>query len=232
MKRKMKRRSYGRRSMFRRKYSRPYGRKRFKLTRKLYLRPPEVKYTWYTRYVEQSFTNANLSTASKQISSSNYGDIIAWPAYGTTDNTRVGDTIHPVRLWIRYTIGLTSSVTGARVRVIIFSYPTVPSGSINFWQIAVNSAIMGTPDRETVKYVYFDKIHTLNATQPSAITYAAPVDVNIKLRKPVVFASSSTTPKDPSKTLYVAVFPVLTNSVAATTTAWVDMVSHLYYTDN
>lgn len=233
-----RRRSMKRRSM-RRRFRRTYARKRFATVKRLSYARPEVKYTVLNAYVESTFFNWNRTTATTQLGltggQNDYCQIITWPSQGTSDTTRIGDTIRPIRLWIKYQLALTSSYKGCLVRVILFTLNTINNNGATqtFWQTAINSPIMGVPDREIVRNVLYDKIHTMNANIDGVITYFKSHDINIRLSRPVVFVGGGTVPKNPADVIYMAILPALINNVSASVAlVWANVTSRFYFYDN
>lgn len=165
-------------------------------------------------------------------------NLITFPSQGTTDNTRIGDTIQPVKLYVKfgfsnYEVGEISD--GVAIRVVIFSAPfewTVASTIVNFFQTSIPFPVyQGMINHEVISKVYYDKVHVIysNGTYQPTKLYK----VNIKLYKPIVFSAGGTTPRDPKNILYMVVMGQAgkEDRADATVIGSCFVHSNFYYTD-
>lgn len=196
---------------------------------------PEVKYVATMMQDQTNIPGAYNSTASANLTSSYYGKATYFPAQGTTDVTRIGDTIHPIKCWIYTTFWNNPTYSSIIVRIIIFSMNYDPSGATisAFWQSAIkNPCITGVVNREVVRKVYFDKQYTIRANISSQAVLRKTVNINIRMKKPIVFAGGQTTPKDPANNLFIAYIPEELETNATATLMRVTTASNFYYVDN
>jgi len=178
------------------------------------LRKLEVKYM--NKNIQQTIYERSGTTTS--LSSSDYTILFAYPAQGTSDIDRIGDTINPVKIWVRMTVESITGRPSVNLRVIIFTLPvaqTTLQTVTFFWQSsASNQAINGNVNREVVHKVYYDKTFNINTgtsyyqsssnTNNPTACCAKPRSINIRLRKPIVFGGGVIIPKEPKNTFYIA----------------------------
>lgn len=196
---------------------------------------PEVKYVATQMQLATNINGCYNSTASANLATSFFSKATYFPSQGTTDTTRIGDTIHPIKLWITTTFWNSPSYGNLLARIIVFSMNAdYTSTAISaFWQSAINSPVCtGVVNREVVRKVYFDKQYVIKANYTSSAVYRKNININIRMKKPIVFAGGQTTPKDPSNNLYIAyLFEDMENSTTVTV-ARVTTSSNFYYVDN
>lgn len=218
--------SFKRRKSFRRRRSN-FSKMKFK---------PEVKYTVLPWAINLNVPNHFPTTASESIPAANNTiNIMTWPSQGTSDITRVGDTIHPVKAWIRLVFNKTNTAPQCTFRIIIYRHNKVLTSGIqaNFWQTAVTNPNMGVVDREIVYKVLYDRVHVLNGTLTDEELVKKPIDINIRFRKPVIFHNGSIIPKDPRDELHAVFVPMIPlNNSAAATPITMSATTRFYYFDN
>jgi len=195
---------------------------------------PEVKYKTY-------LTTGNFRTlvsSSSDLSNSDYFLFGAYPSQGTTDGTRIGDTINPIKYWIRITFHnsiFSPVITSYQIRIIIFSMPVVvtTTGPItNFWQTTTQLPVtQGVVDREVVHKVYYDKKFVINQNFTDHVVMRKPLSIKIRLKNPIVFNAGGTTPKQPRDVLYYSIFAYDTVSTTNSATGKFQFASSFYYTD-
>lgn len=225
---------YSKRKVYKKKY---YKRRRSNAYRLRF--KPEVKYYPLNIWAATAFYNRNLATASNNLPSGNYTLMGFYPGVGTSDLTRIGDTIHPIKFWVRLAIYFTDSFADTHavmVRIIIFTMPkqqTAGTDITGFFQHAVqNQAALGNVDREQVHKVYYDRrfIFNANLTNQNMLKF---VQINIPMRKPVVFGGGSTVPRDQTKLFYIACVPALSGSTDSTSVICrCDATVNFYFYDN
>lgn len=209
-----------------------YSRRRFK---------PEVKYTTAVTWPFNLFGTRYLSVASAELPTSHFTRVVIYPSQGTTDTSRIGDTIHPIKIWFRISIATELSVISgsprysAIVRIIIFTLPGNPLTNpiSQFFQAAVRNQTMdGVIDREVIKNVYYDKKHILNQNLIGQ-SFTRIINLNIRMKRPIVFSSGSTDPRDWSRNFYIACVPWNSGSQTSTDdVARVTCSASFYYYDN
>lgn len=178
-----------------------------KLGRSLRYRKPEVKYTSST--VSSTDTSVYNRNADEQLLSlSDHFALFTYPLQGTTDNTRIGDSLNPLKIYVRIMIRNATAVTApAFMRVMIFTIDSAyNSSTINtFWQVTTpRNAYANVINLELVRKVYYDKVFPMNMNYGTA-PMSKFKKINIKLRKPVVFSAGSTTAKNASDNFRIAV---------------------------
>lgn len=192
---------------------------------------PEVKYTILSTTSPLGIAVRYISSSS--LSSSDYRTLFEFPAQGTSDTQRLGDTITPVKLWVRIVVNSISNVDSCVVRVIIFTMNQVVSSTIsNFFQAStINPAILGVVNREIVNKVYYDKMITLNRSDANN-QLAKPRNINIKLRKPIVFYNGSQTPRDPKNIFYIGYMMYIpTATTDSADKGFMNVHTNFYFTD-
>jgi len=191
----------------------------------------EVKYT----SMYQLDQIANRKVGSSTLSVSDYYGLITFPSQGTTDVSRIGDTIMGRKLWVRFTVENVAANNSSCIRVIIFnSKNTALGGSIaDFWQASDdNPAITGVVNREVVNKVFYDKVITLNSTIASTRTVFKPINVNIAMRWPIIFSNGGIVPKDPRNRIFMAALVYLPGATADNASqAFLNVRSNFYFTD-
>lgn len=197
---------------------------------------PEVKFVQRTVAEDYGVPGAYSAAGSANLLGSQYSYIIIFPSQGTGDTQRIGDTIHPIKLWVRIFITNVPTYAQLVARIIIFTMNTdctaVPTIN-NFWQGSTrHPSIMGTVNLEVVRKVYFDKQYIISSQYAAIATYRKTTHVNIRLKKPVVFAGGSTSPKNPADNFYIAyIVEDVYNNVTATC-ASVNVFANYYWVDN
>jgi len=196
---------------------------------------PEVKY----KDLSTSIAIFNKKAATGNLSGSSWVKIINFPDQGTTDLTRIGDTIMGKKLYARFTIW-GSTVNGANsslVRIIIFNVkatPLVAGNAVNgFFQQAVDRpAFNGIVNREIVNKVFYDKQHRVVPPYASDEYSFKTSNINISMRWPIIFAGGSVIPKDSRNTLYVAAIGYSNNRVEDLSLGNLDVSTNFYFTDS
>lgn len=196
---------------------------------------PEVKYTVRTTtFAGVWFRDANTST----LNSADYSELNSFPAAGTSDNQRIGDTILGKKLYIR--MAFTSRTDSAFVRVIIFNMRVVQSSTnaiAGFWQTEVGRpTVYGIINREIVNKVFYDKVKpfqnnltTTTAASPRCLFFK---NLNISMKWPVIFKSGTSDPKDPRNQLFIAcIMSSPTGSADTISMGRLDVTCNMYYSD-
>jgi len=195
-------------------------------------RRPEVKYT--TSLIQSDI--AERATNSTALDISLYSKLNYFPSQGTTDSTRIGDSIYPVKIWVKFTLESKNTPASINVRVIIFSLPkdqSTSSSVLAFWQTStVNQAINGCVNREVVYKVYYDKIFSIDQRVSGTNVCLRTRDINIRMKRPITFAAGSTDSKNRTDQLYIAYIGYNPGaSLAETVVGYINCQTHFYYTD-
>lgn len=196
---------------------------------------PEVKYAT-TDWRGQGVRHRLTATADLLVG--DFQRIISFPAQGTTDITRIGDTIMGKKLYVRLTIyqnAAADSTTASIFRVIVFNMKvtTATNVALNaFWQTSYPAqAINSIVNREVVNKVFYDKQHYLQSNTSGQSACLKTILININMRWPIVFPGGTQIPKDPRNNIFIAVVGFKTEGVDAALMAQWDVTSNFYFTD-
>lgn len=195
---------------------------------------PEVKFT-NTAFTDVSIKN--FKSVAVDLDVSEIKSLCSFPAQGTTDSTRIGDTILGKKLYIRMFLYQPDARAGnaCMVRIIVFNLKfDLPANNIaGFWQtsIAPNS-MNGIVNREVVNKVFYDKVVVFQPQIADKAVYSKPKNINISMRWPIIFSAGSTTPKDPRNRIYIHVAGYSDTPVAAAILGVYSLNANFYYTDS
>lgn len=196
---------------------------------------PEVKFTSRTVTQPDVIFRDAVHTDLKV---GDYIELNNFPTQGTSDNTRIGDTIVGKKLYIR--MAFTTRTDSAFVRIIIFNMKKVISSSSDisaFWQASVSRpTIYGVINREVVNKVFYDKVKpfqnnftTTLAAAPRCLFFK---NLNISMKWPIIFSSGGTTPKDPRNQLFIAcIMSSPTGSADGTNAGRLEVCTNFYFSD-
>lgn len=202
--------------------------------RNLFFMKPEVKYTRQ----DHSTDVAGRTTSTTSLGPSDYLLLFAYPSQGTTDNTRIGDSIKIKNIWIRFQLENVTNVNANSIRIIIFTLsngapPTPGTTTIaSFWQVASGKqAILGTVNREVVHNVWYDKVHTILSQTLNTRTPTKMVNINIRLKKlsQVTFASGSADPKNITQRFYIAFLAHQPGASSDSLSGYMNLTTTMYY---
>lgn len=160
----------------------------------------------------------------------------SFPAQGTTDSSRIGDTIMGRKVYIRMFVYQPDARAdnACMFRIIIFNLKfDLPTTNIaNFWQVAIGpNSMTGLVNREVVNKVFYDKVVEIQPQINAKASYKKPRNINISMRWPVIFSGGSTTPKDPRNRIYMHVCGYSATPVAGAILGAYCYSSNFYYTD-
>lgn len=215
------------------KGSRPNKSLRRLMLRNMRRNRQEVKHTYvYAQGDIQTVGSSTVLTTAQYIAVSVNG----WPAQGTSDTQRVGDSINFIKWWCKITIENDASPTSNLIRIIFFHAPSYLTGSIDFFKFTSNQqAICGQPDQERYNVCY-DKTFEVNTLVSAQRRVIKPINFNYRPRKmvkfPIQFQPGSMTPKNPWHQLYCAIIgyePGVTTS--GTAIGYYNLALNTYYTD-
>lgn len=202
---KLKRLSYGRKGRKVRRARRAMKRFRTRPMRRFTPRR-EVKWISYIGGEGSTAVAAvNRSNDESLLSASDYHVLFQYPSQGTTDTSRIGDSIFPIKIYVRLTLNC-QVLTGdypCYLRVMIFTIKTGTAGSINsfFGVPSKYNATNNTVNTEVVEKLYYDKVVKFDpkpgaGSGSSVHTPGFFTKINIRLKRPITFSNGSTTPKN------------------------------------
>lgn len=222
------------RKTIRKRRSRRNKRSRRKTTRIARIRP-EVKF----RFLNQTGDFRTLVTNASDLSNTDYRTLFIYPSQGTSDSSRIGDTLTPVKFWTRITFHnsiFTPNIPSYQIRIIIFTLPNLQVTSspiVGFWQTATQLPVtQGVIDREVVHKVYYDKRFVINQNFSGQTIMRKPLSINIRFKKPIVFSNGSIVPKDARNIVYFAIFAYDTVTVTDAATGKFQIGTNFYYMDS
>lgn len=201
---------------------------------------PEVK---YAGRAEAEIGIKNFKGATVDLAVADVKTLINFPAQGTTDVTRIGDTIMAKKLYVRLFLYQTDTQAqnASAVRIIIFNLRTdLPTTDIGaFWQSAIGpNSINGVVNREVVNKVFYDKVVIFQpnvsgtSVGVSKGVYLKPKNINISMRWPIVFAAGSQLPKDPRNKIFIHVTGFSDPPAAGVLLGQYSFNSNFYFTDS
>lgn len=196
-----------------------------------YRMKPEVK------YVQTTFNGSSLINVTSSVSSVGSNSLFTYPSQGTSDQTRLGDTIRPVMITFKYILYAVSTVFAPMwLRVVIFT-TNVDDNNLYFSTSSDRIGVNGVIDNEKITKVYYDRLHCLNVSYYNTVT-SKPIggaigrrSVKIKLRKPIIFNAGSTTPKKDSDNFRIAIVAWSPYESTSTIMAYLQGYSRFYWTD-
>lgn len=196
-----------------------------------YVLKPEVKWI-QADHLGVLFQNKNAAVSSYASAA-----LFTYPAQGTSDITRLGDTIRPVMILFRYCIyASTAADCPMWMRITIFT-TNVDDQLLYFAKSTDRPAICGVIDNEKVTKVYYDKIICLNPRYYNSVTSKANAGgtgrfrVKIKLKKPIVFSAASTTPKRDSDNFRISCIGWNPYNADATQLGYLQGYARFYWSD-
>lgn len=201
---------YGKRRDYRRKYNsknQSLAKKAYKLAKKAY-KAPELKYV-------------NIAGALTAPTTTGTMQLLSNISQGTTNNTRLGDTVKPTSVRIRMKMNLNASATSSQVRIIVFRWVSESPATSSVADILDTSTVTSFKADDTRYQSQFlmDRVYTLNTDRPEIF-----FTKKIKLYKHISFPGATNTPNRNS--IYMA---ILSDEAVNTPTLAYD--TRLFYTD-
>lgn len=192
---------------------------------------PEVKWTYST------FNSTPVNNLNTSVSSVGSYALFSYPTQGLTDLNRIGDTIRPVMILFKYTFySITTVFAPFYFRVVVFT--TNNNDNDLYFPFSTDRAVLLAPiTLEKVNKVYYDKMHLIPVSYYNTLTSKAvggatsKRTLKIRLRKPIIFSSGSTTPKKDSDNFRVAIFGWSNLESSGTTLGYFQGISRFYWTD-
>lgn len=183
------------------------AKKAYVLAKKAY-KMPELKYATITGTLTAPTTTGTMQC-------------ISLVSQGNTNNTRIGDTIHPTSVNLRMKMNLNASATASQVRVIVFRWISESPNTGSVTDILGSSTITSYKADDTRYQSEFlmDRVFSLNTDRPEIY-----LQRKIKLNKYMSFAEASATPI--RNGVYIAIL-----SDEATNAPALDYQTRLFYRD-
>lgn len=197
-------RRYSKRRRYRNR-NRSLASKAYSLAKKAY-QAPELKYRQLTQ------SNAPITG----------GTVKDWStiSQGTSNNTRIGDSIKPTSLHLRGSIQLNAGATETLVRVLVFRYisgaPTAVTDVLETADITSYKA----EDKRYQSQVLFDRVYSINTDKPEMFFRK-----KIKLYHKIGYAQTLS----PANRNSIHMLMVCNTPTAAPVT---NIVGRLFYTDS
>lgn len=197
---------------------------------------PEVKYAPIFQAGQQITCQ---SAATSTLLAANWVKAIDFPAQGTSDITRIGDTIMGKKLYLRISLFTSAAQlsTTNLYRILVFNLKTFQTAATDipgFWQNTCNrTALNAIVNREVVNKVFYDKQFVIKA--PFSGGYCGlnkAINLNINMRWPVIFPGGLTVPKDPRNIIYIGVAGFNYTAAENAALGFMDFKSNFYYTDS
>lgn len=150
----------------------PLAVKAYKLAKKAY-KMPELKYK------PDGLTSTVLST----------GSLIAIDdmAQGTTNNQRIGDTIHPTSVKFRFNMSKNAAATSSQIRILVFRWISGNPAAVLDVLEAANVQSFKSEDNRFKSEILYDKVFRVDTDNPKYFRTA-----KVKLNKPISYAGGTT----------------------------------------
>lgn len=180
---------YARRYRRKRNYKRrntSLAKKAYRLAKKAY-KAPELKYATITGSLTAPSTTGTMQC-------------ISLVSQGTTNNTRIGDTVSPTSISMRMKMNLHASATASQVRVIVYRWISEAPNTASVSDILGTSTISSfkSDDNRYQSEFLMDRVFSLNTDRPEIY-----LQRKIKLNKYISFPEGSATPN--RNAIYIAI---------------------------
>nr|UOF81226.1 capsid protein [Cressdnaviricota sp.]UOF82999.1 capsid protein [Cressdnaviricota sp.] len=204
---------YGKKPTYQKRNYRKYSNRNNSLAKKAYRLAKKAYKLPELKYHEESLTPSSVSGT---------GSIreTCGIAEGSTDNQRIGATIHPTSLKIRCTFKLNAAATDTLIRMIVFRWISEAPASLSE---ILETATVNSFKSQNLRYqseIMYDRVFRLSTAEKPELF----LQKSIKLNKYISYPSSSSTSN--RNGIYIAFV-----SDEAVNTPTITYTSRLFYRD-